>query len=159
EPTYQTQSALLLTYLIGGNIGTFALQRQRLPTIRENQLRDELKSVLRGVADFHVTPEFDSQGKEQWYPDPSVGTDGAMIATGSGPQRATFGVYNLNPYVWFVHIVLGMSGYGFSLDDDTADIGSTGSNLEMAYGNTQATSPGPVQTLANKELFTPGAPF
>src|SRR5262249_18293615 len=63
EPTYQTQSALLLTYLIGGNIGTFALQRQRLPTIRENQLRDELKSVLRGVADFHVTPEFDSQGK------------------------------------------------------------------------------------------------
>jgi hypothetical protein len=66
EPSYQTQSTLLLQYVIGGNIGTFALQGKPLPAVRGDiQLRDELKSVLRGVADFHKTPEFDPQGKEQ----------------------------------------------------------------------------------------------
>jgi hypothetical protein len=160
ESTYQTQSALLLRYVIGGNIGTFALQGKNIPTIRLNQIRDELKSVLRGVADYHQTPEFDPTGKEQWYPDPAVRTPGAKIKRADGTfADATFGVYNLNPYVWFDHIVLGMSGYGFSLDDDTANIQSNGTNLQVAFGNTQATSPGPVQSLAVKELYTPGAPF
>src|SRR5262245_10914118 len=31
-----------------------------------------------------------------------------------------------NPFVWFVHVKLGFSGYGFSLDDDTADVGAGG---------------------------------
>src|SRR5262249_13453287 len=37
-----------------------------------------------------------------------------------------FNVYNIDPYVWFVHTVLGLSGYGFSVDDDTADVGAPG---------------------------------
>ena len=37
-----------------------------------------------------------------------------------------FNVFNLDPFVWFVHVKLGFSGYGFSVDDDKADIGSDG---------------------------------
>ena len=39
------------------------------------------------------------------------------------------------PFVWFVHEKLGLSGYGFSVDDDTADVGANGSNhLQMSIG-------------------------
>src|SRR5262249_52366916 len=95
QPSHQTQSALLLTYVIGGNIGTFALQGQPVPILRENQLRDKLKSVLRGVADFYETPEFDPQGKEQWYPDPAKPTPDAFIKRvgDTAPKAADFGVY------------------------------------------------------------------
>jgi len=74
-------------------------------------VRDLIKSVLRGVHDFNQVPE------SQWYPNP---------ATWEGGQR--FNVYNLDPYVWFVHEVLKLSGYGFSVDDDTADVGAYASN-------------------------------
>lgn len=162
EPTYLSQSALLLQYVIGCNIGTFALQAgQSLPVERVNQLRDELKSILRGVADFSVTQEFNPQtGAEQWYPAPYAKTPGAMIDTGSGPQPASFGVYNLNPYVWFIHIELGMSGYGFSVDDDTANAQDAASSIQVAYGGTAYTAPGPVgQQISNLELYSFGAPF
>lgn len=161
EPTYLSQSALLLQYCIGCNIGTFALQAgQSLPVERVNQLRDQLKSILRGVADFGLTPEFSPSGAEQWYPAPSEATPGAMIDKGAGPQPATFGVYNLNPYVWFIHIKLGMSGYGFSVDDDTANAQDAADNIQVAYGGTASTAPGPSnQKIANLELYTFGAPF
>lgn len=71
------------------------------------QVRDLIKSILRGVYDFNAVPQ------SQWYPNPS---------TWEGGQH--FNVYNLDPYVWFVHTVLGLSGYGFSVDDDTADVGA-----------------------------------
>src|SRR4029079_4448302 len=59
EPSYLSQSALLLQYVIGCNIGTFALQAGKgLPVERVNMLRDQLKSILGGVADFSLTPEF-----------------------------------------------------------------------------------------------------
>ncbi len=161
-PTYLSQSALLLDYVIGGNIGTFILQGQVLPDLRLNQLRDELKSVLRGVANFNLTPEFSPTGAEQWYPDPSQGNptnpmwQGAMI----NGLPATFGVYNLNPYVWFIHIKLGMSGYGFSLDDDTANAQDAASSLQLAYGGTKYTAPSTAAPqLENPELYTYGAPF
>src|SRR5262245_24622293 len=73
EPSYLSQSALLLNYVIGGNIGTFVLQDPgkntgvALPVLRLNQLRDELKSVLRGVDNFGDVQE--STGL--WYPDPA----------------------------------------------------------------------------------------
>jgi hypothetical protein len=157
EPSYLSQSALLLDYVIGGNIGTFALQAGKsLPTVRLTRLRDELKSVLRGVADFGQTPEFDTNGKEQWYPDPRVVAPGAMI----NGSPATFGVYNLNPYVWFIHIKLAMSGYGFSLDDDTANAQDAAGSIEVAFGGTAATAPGTAsQKLVNPEIYTFGAPF
>lgn len=160
EPTYLNQAALLLQYVIGCNIGTFALQAgQSLPVERVNQLRDELKSILRGVSDFSVTPEFNTAGEEQWYPAPSDPTDGAMIDRGSGALPATFGVYNLNPYVWFVHIKLGMSGYGFSVDDDTANAQDAASSIQVAFGGTASTAPGADQKIANLELYSYGAPF
>ncbi len=74
-------------------------------------VRDLIKSILRGVYDFTKVPE------AQWYPHP---------ATWQGGQQ--FNVYNLDPYVWFVHEVLGLSGYGFSVDDDTSDVGAYASN-------------------------------
>src|SRR5262249_3922094 len=78
---------------------------------------------LRGVNDFNVT-----DGKQNnpafWYPDPAVQT---------GNQ--TFNVFNLDPFVWFVHKKLGLSGYGFSLDDDAADIGANfATKLAVAIG-------------------------
>jgi hypothetical protein len=163
EPTYLSQSALLLQYVIGCNIGTFALQAgQALPVERVNQLRDELKSVLRGVSDFAEFPEFNPDtGAHQWYPDPSKGTPGVLIDRGSGPQPASFGVFNLNPYVWFIHVKLGMSGYGFSVDDDTANAQDAASSIQVAFGGTAATAPGAAATqkLVNPELYTFGAPF
>lgn len=77
----------------------------------EADIRDLIKSILRGVPDFTRVPE------AQWYPHP---------ATWQGGQQ--FNVYNLDPYVWFVHEVLGLSGYGFSVDDDTSDVGAYASN-------------------------------
>ncbi|MBI1324798.1 DUF642 domain-containing protein [bacterium] len=77
----------------------------------EADVRDLIKSILRGVYDFTKVPE------AQWYPHP---------ATWQGGQQ--FNVYNLDPYVWFVHEVLGLSGYGFSVDDDTSDVGAYASN-------------------------------
>ena len=153
--SYLSQSALLLDYVIGGNIGTFALQAgEALPTVRLDQLRDELKSVLRGVYDFSKIPEFDKNGNEQWYPSPKDDLlHPAMITPFGGGMTAyaNFGVYNLNPYVWFIHIKLGMSGYGFSLDDDTANAQDRASSLEATCGTTQ--------NLKNPQEYTYGAPF
>lgn len=157
-PTYLSRSALLVDYVIGGNIGTFILQGQKLPELRLNQLRDGLKSVLRGVANFDETPEFNPvTGVQQWYPNPSQGTPGAMI----NGVAAKFGVYNLNPYVWFIHVKLGMSGYGFSLDDDTANAQDASDSLQLGYGGTRYTAANVVdaQKLINPELYTFGAPF
>lgn len=83
-----------------------------------SMIRDMIKSVLRGVSDFTKYPDI-MEGKDHkyWYPDPSVET-----------ANQKFNVFNLDPFVWFVHVRLGFSGYGFSVDDDTADIGAGGAN-------------------------------
>jgi len=89
-------------------------------------IRDMIKSVLRGVVDFTVYPDdVDEQGNHtQWYPDPKEPHGGQP-----------FNVFNLDPFVWFVHVILGFSGYGFSVDDDTADIGAGGANhLQITVG-------------------------
>ena len=57
----------------------------------------------------------------------------------SGPEPVDGGpglyVYNLDPFPWFVHEKLGFSGYGFSFDDDSADVGANGtSTLSIAIG-------------------------
>ena len=84
-----------------------------LPDFRTaNQLRNELKSLLRGVYDFNAVPD-----QSQWYPDPATPTPDATLNGSS----ITFGIDNLDPYVWFVHRVLNNSSYGFSFDDDVAN--------------------------------------
>lgn len=152
-------SAQLLSFCIGCNVGSFTGNAQ-LPSIRGDvQLRDELKSILRGVSDFQEFPEFGTQqdplSTSQWYPNPATPLTGSLL---NGSQ-SDFNVFNLNPYVYFVHKVLGMNGYGFSVDDDTADVGSLGSNLELAFGSTAATPPATSQSLQNLNYYTTGTPF
>lgn len=87
-------------------------------------IRDKIKSVLRGVSDFTKYPdELDAEGNHiAWYPDPALHRGGR-----------DFNVFNLDPFVWFVHVQLKFSGYGFSVDDDTADIGAGGaSHLQLS---------------------------
>jgi hypothetical protein len=81
-------------------------------------IRDMIKSVLRGVTDFTAFPDKIENDKHVvWYPNPS-------LPSGNQP----FNVFNLDPFVWFVHVQLGFSGYGFSVDDDVADVGAGGAS-------------------------------
>lgn len=105
----------------------------------QDEIRDNTKSIMRGVADFRATPE--TTGK--WYPQPDIATGGK-----------SFNVYNLNPFVWFVHVKVGLSGYGFSVDDDVADVGAEGATqLKLVVGKVDGV-PG-----FNTHEWTWGAPF
>lgn len=111
--------------IIGANMGFIFTQKAKDTDdgkLVTSMVRDMIKSVLRGVTDFTKFPDVvDGTGKHTvWYPDPA-----AVRASGyTGSQK--FNVFNLDPYVWFVHDVLGFSGYGFSVDDDTSDVGADG---------------------------------
>ena len=81
DPTkLASRSALLLTYIMGGNTGTFVQnndpsRQTTLPDFRTaNQLRNELKSLLRGVYDFNAVPD-----QSQWYPNPATPTPNATL--------------------------------------------------------------------------------
>jgi hypothetical protein len=102
-------------------------------------IRDMIKSVLRGVTDFTAFPDKIENDKHVvWYPNPS-------LPSGNQP----FNVFNLDPFVWFVHVQLGFSGYGFSVDDDTADVGAGGaSQLQLSViktGGLKNTNPWTIQ--------------
>jgi hypothetical protein len=104
--------------IIGGNMGFIFRNEAKSADDAKMvtaMIRDRIKSALRGVTDFTKYPEFDKSGKSMWYPKPSEHKGGK-----------NYNVFNLDPYVYFVHRVLEFSGYGFSLDDDTADIGAGG---------------------------------
>jgi len=90
-------------------------------------IRDMIKSVLRGVSDFTKYPDAIENDKHVvWYPNPSLKRG-----------KQDFNVFNLDPFVWFVHVKLGFSGYGFSVDDDTADVGAGGaSQLQLTVTET-----------------------
>ena len=162
DPTkLASRSALLLSYIMGGNTGTFVQnndpsRQTTLPDFRTaNQLRNELKSLLRGVYDFNAVPD-----QSQWYPNPATPTPNATL----NGSAITFGIYNLDPYVWFVHRVLNNSSYGFSFDDDVANAQAASSSLEIAVGgNAYTASPSPAapfngpNVLANPEGFSPFA--
>jgi hypothetical protein len=126
KPTIpQLPGSMSLVYeCIGGGVG-------HLPTAAfvkiSADVRDLGKSVLRGVPNFTNYPNTyatDAQWQVgDWYPPPSQGTDGQ-----------NYNVFNLDPYVWFVHQDLHLSGYGFSFDDDASDIGAGGtSSLSVSY--------------------------
>jgi hypothetical protein len=111
-------STQILGNVIGGNIAYETLN----PDVFHNTevaYRTKIKSLLRGVNDFNVQND-----QTTWYPRPDQGTAGQ-----------TFNAYNLDPFVWFVHKQMGLSGYGFSLDDDTADVsGNFSTKLGIAIG-------------------------
>ncbi len=92
-----------------------------------SMIRDMIKSVLRGVSDFTKYPDKIENDKHVvWYPNPSLKRG-----------KQDFNIFNLDPFVWFVHVKLGFSGYGFSVDDDTADVGAGGaSQLQLTVTET-----------------------
>ena len=116
--------------VVGANMG-FIFNNEAKKTFDAQEIiamiRDMIKSVLRGVTDFTRYPDVVEQGKHTvWYPDPAERTGNQV-----------FNVFNLDPFVWFVHVKLGFSGYGFSVDDDTADIGAGGaSELQLTVSGT-----------------------
>ena len=117
--------------VVGANMGFIFTNQAKLTDdgkMVTAMIRDMIKSVLRGVSDFTKYPDnVDDHGNHlSWYPDPS---------TNRGKQG--FNVFNLDPFVWFVHVQLGFSGYGFSVDDDTADVGAGGaSQLQLTVIDT-----------------------
>jgi hypothetical protein len=118
---------------IGGNVGFLPTASPINYVNISADVRDLVKSALRGVPNFAAYPE------TEWYPDPSKAAGGQA-----------YDVHNLDPYVWFVHKKLGLSGYGFSFDDDTADVGANGtSTLSVAVGGPEG--------LANDSPWSPNA--
>ncbi len=83
------------------------------------QVRDVVKSLLRGVWNFIAIPD-----QNEWYPNPAQPKTGGK----------DFNVYNLDPYVWFVHDVENTAGYAFSVDDDVSNPSAAGPVL--AAGST-----------------------
>ena len=110
---------------IGGNVGFLPSNVNTLTAITSD-VRDLGKSVLRGVPNFLTYPDqhtTDSQWQPgYWYPPPSTHTDGT-----------DYNVFNLDPFVWFVHQKVRLSGYGFSFDDDVSDVGAGGSSALYHY--------------------------
>ena len=144
-------SAQVLAYTIGCNVGSFvdANKTPVMPIVRTVVLRDELKSLLRGVSDFLVIPEYDPKtGQSNWYPNPATPTPGAQI----NGSDVDFGVKNLNPYVYFVHRTLGLTGYGFSVDDDIANVGAKDATK-------LAVSIGGLEGLPNKAIYSYATQF
>lgn len=147
------KSLVLMADVIGGNIGkienigVYNPLKPNDPTndAIPNEVRDGVKSLLRGVPDFN-DPQYPEA--TTWYPDPKQATQGASI----GGTAVDFNVFNMNPFVFFVHKTLKLSGYGFSLDDDVADVGANGAkHLNISIGGLH----GLKQTIE----WAAGAPF
>jgi hypothetical protein len=147
----------LMNNVVGGNMG-FIFEngaKANVPgaIISTVVIRDTLKSILRGVTDFTLHPERKPNGDLDWYPDPKIGKGGKK-----------FNVFNLDPFVRFVHVDLGFSGYGFSLDDDTADVGAgQATRLLITVGGRPPGDPGPVNGIirakTNPNEWTIQAPY
>ena len=129
--------------IVGANMGfifTNAAKKADEAQMVIAVIRDMIKSVLRGVSDFTKFPDdVDDRGNHlTWYPDPKESHGGQQ-----------FNLFNLDPFVWFVHVRLGFSGYGFSVDDDTADVGAGGaSQLQLTVvqtGGLRNTNPWTIQ--------------
>ncbi len=127
-------SVSMLFNVIGCSTG----QLKNINSAIDSTITNMVKSLLRGVPNFLADPY---KSPSTWYPDPSVPTG-----------NLTFNAYNLDPFVWFVHEKLGLSGYGFSVDDDTSDVGAPGAtSLQMAIGG--------VKGLTNQNEWTLVTPF
>jgi hypothetical protein len=109
----------LLGNIIGGNVGPGFLPNQNAAI--QVAITNQIKSALRGVPDF-TSPLYSNPSL--WYPDPALATGGQ-----------DFNVYNLDPFIWFIHSKLGLSAYAFGLDDDIGDVGAGGATkLDVSVG-------------------------
>jgi hypothetical protein len=109
----------LLGNIIGGNVGPAFLPNDNEAI--QTAIMNQIKSALRGVPDF-TSPLYSNPS--QWYPHPAVTTGGQ-----------NFNIYNLDPFIWFIHQKLGLSAYAFGLDDDIGDVGAGGATqLDVSVG-------------------------
>ena len=117
----------LMENIIGDNVG-FLIDQGILNETQAQALTDEIISLMDGVLDYKNPATV-----KDWY---SAPTDtkyqgGAKI----GNFQASYNVYNLNPYVWFVHKELGLTGYAFSVDDGISNVNANGSTkLSVTIG-------------------------
>jgi hypothetical protein len=119
KPGTANASIPLLGNIIGGNVGPAFLPNQNGAI--QSAITNQIKSALRGVPDF-TSPLYSNPS--QWYPDPALKTGGQ-----------NFNVYNLDPFIWFIHQKLGLSAYAFGLDDDIGDVGAGGATqLDVSVG-------------------------
>jgi hypothetical protein len=136
--------------IIGANMGFIFNKKAQVSDdgkLVTSMIRDKIKSVLRGVSDFTKFPDKMEKGEHvDWYPNP------AAIKAHGYVGKQEFNVFNLDPYVWFVHDILKFSGYGFSVDDDTSDVGADGGTTIVV---TVTGSTG----LPNTAMWTAQAPF
>jgi hypothetical protein len=132
----------LLEHVIGGLFGGFYPNGNPDTT---GILTNMSKSALRGVPDF-TSPRYSSPSL--WYPDPALATGGQ-----------TFNVYNLDPYIWFIHAKLvGATSYAFALDDDTSDVESKGAtNLDISVGG--LAGGGGLTGVPNTDPYSPVSPW
>src|SRR5262249_38985401 len=117
-------SIQLMQNIIGCNTGFLTQHNEAIDVL----LTNDIISLLRGVPDYTKAPW---QAPSSWYPNP------AAPASDQLPGGVTFNAYNLDPFVWFVHVKLGLSGYGFSVDDGISFIGSntsTKANIQVSIG-------------------------
>jgi hypothetical protein len=127
------------------------------------QVRDIVKSILRGVVSYVATPN-----QDDWYPDPATRVPGTYFVENHVNRQAPFNVFNLDPYVWFVHKVENLSGYGFSVDDDVANPIATGptdpknnsnnepNNLQVGFAGTRGEGSKP---LSSQKQWFPTTKF
>ena len=116
----------LLGNIIGGNTGSSFLPNANVDVV--NILTILSKSALRGVPDY-TNPLYSDPA--QWYPDPALPAGGQ-----------TYNVFNLDPFVWFVHEKLGLTAYAFALDDDIGNVNAGGAtNIAIAVGGLDAGLP------------------
>ncbi len=109
----------LMANIIGGNVGPGFLTHENAAI--QATITNQIKSALRGVPDF-TSPLYSNPS--QWYPDPALPNGGQ-----------SFNVFNLDPFIWFIHQKLGLSAYAFALDDDIGDVGAGGATtLDVSVG-------------------------
>jgi hypothetical protein len=135
---------VMLANIIGGLFGGFYPNGNADTTMI---LTNMSKSALRGVPDF-TSPLYSNPS--QWYPDPALPTGGQ-----------TFNVYNLDPYIWFVHSKLvGGTAYAFALDDDTSDVEAKGAtSLDISVGGLDFEGLTNPNKVTNQDPFSPVSPW
>jgi hypothetical protein len=133
--------------IIGDNVGML-----NLPPDQEAKITNEVISLMRGVVNY-----LDPNSIPDWYSAPTDATKygGAFL----GGQSATFNVYNLNPYVWFVHQKLGLSGYAFSVDDGISDVDAyNATHLLVTIGPITSSNKQDLPNLLKYGTTTPWGP-
>ena len=130
----------LLGNIIGGNLDSSFIPNTNVDIV--NTLTVLSKSALRGVPDY-TNPVYSSP--ELWYPDPALPAGGQ-----------TYNVFNLDPFVWFVHDKLGLTAYAFALDDDIGNVNAGGAtNVAISVGGIGGQGFG----LPQKDPYTTQSPF